>query len=179
MADRLSIGAAAPDFSLKGVDGKTHRLADYADFPVLVVMFTCNHCPYVQAYEDRLIALQADYEAKGARFVAINANETANHPEDSFDKMVERARRLGFNFPYLRDEDQSVATAYGAACTPEVFVFDRERRLRYTGRIDDNHRDASKVTKRELRDALDALLAGKAPPAAETHPIGCSIKWST
>ena len=175
--DLLKIGSSAPDFKLKGVDGKMHTLASFGDAKVLVVMFTCNHCPYVQAYEPRLIAIQCDYQAQGVRLIAINANETKNYPEDSFDKMVIRAQELHYNFPYLRDETQQVAVAYHAACTPEVYLFDSARRLQYHGRVDDNYKDPGAVKSHDLRKAIDAVLGGRDPSPAVTHAIGCSIKW--
>jgi thiol-disulfide isomerase/thioredoxin len=176
--DHLKLGSPAPDFKLKGIDGKIATLASFQDAKVLVVMFTCNHCPYVQAYEPRLIAIQRDYADQKVRLVAINANETKNYPEDSFDKMVVRAREMKYNFSYLRDETQGVATAYGAACTPEVFVFGPDRRLKYHGRIDDNYRDPKAVKSYDLRRSIDAVLAGHDPQPAVTQAIGCSIKWS-
>ena len=175
--DILKIGSPAPDFRLKGVDGQVTTLASFADAKILAVMFTCNHCPYVQAYEPRLIAVGRDYASQGVRLVAINANATKNYPEDSFDKMVVRARELKFNFPYLRDETQEVAAAYGAACTPEIFLFDDQRILRYHGGIDDNYKDPKQVTSPYLRKAINALLAGRDPDPSLTHAIGCSIKW--
>jgi len=175
---RLSIGEEAPDFSLPGVDGQTYSLASFKGKPVLVVMFTCNHCPYVQAYEDRLIAIQKEFAGRDVQLVAINANETRNYPEDDFPKMVQRARMKGYNFPYLRDENQSVAEAYGAHYTPEIFVLDRDRRLRYTGRIDDNWQNPKAAKSRELLNAVEALLDGRAIDQPETHAIGCTIKWA-
>lgn len=175
--DSLKIGSPAPDFKLKGVDGKIYTLASFAEAKALVVMFTCNHCPYVQAYEPRLIAIQRDYAAQGVRLVAINANEIKNYPEDSFEKMVVRAKELQYNFPYLRDDAQKVATAYGAACTPEIFLFDGARRLQYHGRVDDNYKDSRLVKSYDLRKAIDAVLADRKPDPALTPAIGCSIKW--
>ncbi|MBS3733570.1 MAG: thioredoxin family protein [Phycisphaerae bacterium] len=177
MAFTLQIGETAPDFQLPGVDGKTYSLADFADAKLLVVVFTCNHCPFVVGSEDRMIELHSDYADKGVAMVGINANETDNHPTDDFDHMVARAREKGFPWPYLRDESQDVARAYGALRTPHYFVFDAERTLRYTGRMDDNPREPGKETTRELRDALDALLTHEAPPVAATNPIGCNVKW--
>lgn len=173
----MRIGDPAPDFSLPAVDGKTYRLADFASKPILIVVFSCNHCPYVQAYEDRLIAVQRDYADRGVQIVAINANDARRYAEDSFDAMTARAAAKGFNFPYLRDELQTVAQAYDAAYTPELFVFDRERRLAYTGKIDDNWQQPTAVRRRYLRDALDALVAGRAPTEPTTQAIGCTIKW--
>lgn len=175
----MQLGDAAPDFELVGVDGARHALADYAGSPVLAVVFTCNHCPYAQAYEERLVAFQRDLGPRGVQLVAINANETTNYPTDDLPHMMERAKERGFNFPYLRDDDQSVAEAYGAVCTPHVLLFDDERRLRYQGRIDDEHRDPDAVKQRYLRDAAEALLDGKTPDPATTWAIGCSIKWDT
>ena len=174
----LAIGDPAPPFALPGTDGTTHALADYADKTALVVIFSCNHCPYVQAYEGRMKALQADYAAKGAQLICINSNETVHYPEDSFDHMVARAKAEGFNFPYLRDESQAVAHAYGAERTPHIFCFDRDRRLAYTGAIDDNYKDPAQVTRRYLREALDAILAGQPVAEPTTHAIGCSVKWN-
>jgi peroxiredoxin len=172
------MGAVAPDFSLPGVDGKNYSLQSFSGKSIVVIIFSCNHCPYVQAYEDRMIALQRQYQDKGVSFVAINANETVNYPGDTFDKMVVRAKEKGFNFPYLRDDSQKVADAFGAHYTPEIFLLDGERRLRYTGKIDDNWQDPSQVKTSHLRDALDATLAGKPIDTPETHAIGCTIKWA-
>jgi len=177
-SSRLAIGGIAPDFKLAGVDGRTYSLSDFHDKKVLVVLFTCNHCPYVQAYEQRLIAIQKDFSSQSVALVAINSNETTNHPEDNFPNMVARAKKEGFNFPYLRDETQAVADAYGAHYTPEVFLLNEERRLRFTGRIDDNWQDASKVRSHDLRDAIEALLSGNKVSQAEIHAIGCTIKWA-
>ena len=174
----LELGDAAPGFLLQGVDGRRHSFEELADKPVLVVIFSCNHCPYVQAYEDRMIALQRDYQQHGVQFVAINSNDDTHYPEDSFERMVERAGAKHYNFPYLRDASQQVAKAYGATHTPQLFVFDRERRLRYTGKIDDNWQNPGAVKRQYLREALDALLKGSAPAEAQTHAIGCTIKWA-
>jgi peroxiredoxin len=173
----LKIGDPASPFSLPGTDARTHSLDGLPDKPVLVVVFSCNHCPYVQAYEDRLVAIQRDYAARGVQVIAINSNDDANYPEDSFEQMVARARAKGFNFLYLRDASQTVARAYGATHTPQLFVFDRARSLRYTGKIDDNWQNPKAVTRQYLRDAIDALLADRAPAESQTHAIGCTIKW--
>ncbi len=177
MAFTLQIGEKAPDFSLPGVDGKTYSLEDFADADVLVVFFTCNHCPFVVGSEERIQALHDTYHPKGVDWVGINSNEKENHPTDDFDHMVERAREAGIRYPYLRDESQDIARAYGALRTPHFFVFDAERRLRYTGRLDDNPREADKATTHELDDAIAALLDGEDPPVAVTNPIGCNVKW--
>lgn len=173
----MNLGDKAVDFSLKGVDGKTYALADFRKAPALVIVFSCNHCPYVKAYEPRLIDIQADYAPKGVQVAAVNSNDDVNYPEDNFPEMIRRAKEQGFNFLYLRDDTQKTARAYGATHTPHLFVFDRDRRLAYTGKIDDNWERPESVTKRYLRDALDDLLAGKSPRIAETHAIGCTIKW--
>lgn len=173
----MTTATAASDFNLKGVDGKSYSLESFKDAKALVVVFSCNHCPYVVAYEDRMIAIQRDYAPKGVRFVAINSNDAKSYPDDSFEEMVKRAKAKGFNFPYLRDETQEVAKAYGATHTPHLFVFDANRKLAYTGKIDDNWQDAKAVKQQFLREALDAIVAGKTPPTPETHAIGCTIKW--
>ena len=172
----LALGSPAPAFDLPGVDGRNHSLDDYADAPALAVVWSCNHCPYVQAWEGRMIAVQRDYADRGVRLVAINSNNADAYPEDSFPEMKARAERQGFNFDYLFDEDQSAARAYGPERTPEVFLFDGDRRLVYHGAIDDS-RDDRAVGSHYLRDALDAVLAGTEPPVAETPPVGCTVKW--
>lgn len=173
----LEQGATAPDFGdLQGADGNRYSLHSFESKAVLVVMFTCNHCPYVVAYEDRMVALQRDYEEKGVQLVAINANDDKSYPEDGYPQMVKRAKQKGFNFPYLRDPHQKAAEAYGAVCTPHVFAFDTDRKLRYKGRIDDS-RDPSHVKSNDLRNALDDMLSGRGVREAETRPFGCSIKW--
>ena len=173
----LAIGANAAPFSLIGVDDQTHSLADYADKTAVVVIFSCNHCPYVRAWEDRMIALQADYAAHGVQFLVISANDPAKYPDDDFPSMKQRAAEKGFNFPYLFDETQEVARAYGATRTPEVFVFDSSRTLRYHGAIDDNHENPAAVTHHYLREALDAVLSDTQPATTQTPPVGCTIKW--
>jgi len=177
MAFTLPIGSRAPDFDLPGVDGRNYSLADFASARALLVVFSCNHCPYVVGSEQRMIDLYHDYAPRGLAMVAINSNETVNHPGDSFEHMVRRAKERGLPFPYLRDESQDVARAYGALRTPHFYLFDAQRKLRYTGRMDDNPRDASKASTRELRDAIDAVLEGRKPPVELTNPIGCNVKW--
>lgn len=177
MAFTLRIGETAPDFDLPGVDGKRYSLADFKDAPALLVVFSCNHCPYVIGSEDRMIRLHKDWSPRGLASVAINSNETENHPTDSFEHMIIRSREKNFPFPYLRDDSQEVARAYGALRTPHFYLFDRDRRLRYTGRMDNNPRDASLATTHELRDAIEAVLAGRRPRIEVTNPIGCNVKW--
>lgn len=174
---KLALGEHAPYFSLKGTDGKIYTISDFRDRKGLVIIFTCNHCPYAQAYEGRIVELAAEYQPQGVQFITICANDSVGYPEDDFEHMVEKSRKLGFPFPYLHDETQAVAKAYDAACTPEVYLFDGEHRLCYHGRIDDNYQDRSQVTHEDLRNAIRALLEGQAPEPALTPAIGCSIKW--
>ena len=176
---QLRIGQPLPRFTvLQGVDGKLHSASGFSS-PVLVIVFSCNHCPYVQAYEDRMMAFQREYSAKGVQLVAINSNEEQNYPEDSYDEMVKRSALRKFNFPYMRDADQSAANAFGATHTPQFFVFDKERKLRYSGKLDDNWKVPSDAKEHYLRDAVDAVLAGRPVNVPETHSIGCTIKWAT
>ena len=172
----LTLGDQAPSFRLPGTDGAEHALESYDGAGALVLVQSCNHCPYVQAWEGRMKAIQADYADRGVRLVAVNSNDPQRHPEDSFEEMERRAARQGFNFDYLWDEDQSIARALGSERTPEVFVFDPDRRLVYHGAIDDN-RDERSVGRHYLREALDAVLEGREPPVAETPPSGCTVKW--
>lgn len=173
----LRIGDKAIDFSLPGTDGRVYTLSNFVLAKAIAVIFTCNHCPYAQSYQDRIISLQKEYDQKGLRVVAINPNDSENYPEDSFDAMVGRAKEKKYNFPYLRDETQGVAEAYGAEVTPDVFLFDHMKILRYRGRIDDSWRDPQKARSQDLKNAIDAVLAGKEPPVKEARAVGCSIKW--
>jgi peroxiredoxin len=173
-AATLKVGDPVPDWTgIVGIDGKSHNLSEYKDAKLSVLVFTCNHCPVAQAYQDRLIALQKDYKNKGVQLIAVNVN---NIPEDRLDKMKERAKEKGFNFPYLYDSTQKIARDYNATVTPHVFVIDKNRKLAYTGAVDDNLK-ADKVTKHYLSDALDALLAGKQPSEPVTKQFGCTIKY--
>lgn len=173
----LQLGQIAQSFGpLKSVDGKSYGLSDFSE-KVLVIIFSCNHCPYVKAYEDRYVALQRDYVSKGVKVIAVNSNDSVKYPDDSFEKMQARAKEKGYNFPYLHDADQSVARAFGATNTPHVFVLDEKRTLRYVGRIDDCWDRPERAKQHDLRDALNALLNGQAPKPASTLPVGCSIKW--
>ena len=176
--DKLKIGSQFPGFrNLPATDGKKYSSEQFDDKKAIVVAFTCNHCPYVQAYEDRMMEFQRKYGSKGIQLISINSNETENYPEDNFDEMVKRTQQRGFNFPYLRDDDQAVARAFGATHTPEFFMFDGKRQLRYHGKMDDNHKDPSAVAAPYLNDAADAILAGKEIKVPETYSIGCTIKW--
>ncbi|MGQ9504185.1 MAG: thioredoxin family protein [Thermogutta sp.] len=171
---QLKVGDKAPDWkNLIGVDDKEHSLSDYQEAKLIVLVFTCNHCPVAKAYEDRLIALQKDYKEKGVQVIALNVN---NIPEDRLDRMKVRAQEKGFNFPYLYDPTQASGHAYGAKVTPHVFVLDSQRKVAYIGAIDDNQ-DVTKVKRNYLRDALDALLANKSPAITTTKAFGCSIKY--
>ncbi len=174
---KLKIGDKAPDFSLLGADGKTYTLNSFKGHKFLVVVFMCNHCPYVQGSLERIKEVQSEFGIKGVQVVGINANDEVNYPEDRFDRMVEMNTSRKLNFPYLRDEDQTAATAYGAQCTPECFVFDGERKLRYHGRVNDSPRDESKATVTDLRNAVDSLVHGRKVSVELTPAIGCSIKW--
>lgn len=176
-SNQLQTGVAAPPFHLPGVDGKIYSLESFSDAKALIVIFTCNHCPYAVALEDRIIAIQHDYADRGVRIVAINPNEDEHYPEDSFEMMIARAKEKNFPFPYLRDESQEVAKAYQAACTPDPFVFDEERKLVYNGRIDDNWKEPNNVTQRDMRTVLDCILAKKPIPFEPKPAMGCSIKW--
>lgn len=174
-ADKPKIGDQAPQWSgIPGVDGKQHSLSDYQDAKLIVIVFTCNHCPVAVAYEDRLIELQKDYQDKGVQLIAINVNTM---PNEQLDKMKERAQEKDFNFPYLHDASQKTARDYGATNTPHVFVLDPNRKLAYRGGIDDNFQKADAVKKQYLRSALDSLLAGKELAQADTPHPGCGIKW--
>jgi peroxiredoxin len=173
----LSIGADLIPFALPATDGNTHSTADYADNAALAVVFTCNHCPYVLAWEDRLIAAQKDYADKGVQFLMICSNDAEKYPTDSFDAMRTHADEKGFPFPYLHDESQAIAQAYGAERTPEIFLFDTAGKLQYHGAPDDNYEQPEAVQQTFLRDALDAVLAGETPATASTPPKGCTIKW--
>jgi peroxiredoxin len=176
--DKLKINDKMPVFkNLPGVDGKKYSSEDYADKKILVVIFSCNHCPYVKAYEERMISFQKSYGDRGVQLVAINSNETKNYPEDNFDEMVKNAKKKNFNFIYLRDEDQTVADAFGATHTPEFFVFDDKRSLCYHGKMDDNWQNPTAVKDKYLHEAVDAILNSKEVKTPETFSIGCTIKW--
>ena len=177
MSFTLQIGQHAPDFRLPATDGKTYALSDFADDEVLVVFFTCNHCPYVTGSDEWTRRTVEKFSSRGVRFVAINSNSRKTYAEDDFPHMVERMRENKFPWLYLHDETQDVARAYGALRTPHFYVFDRERRLVYTGRAVDQPRKAEKATKDELDQALEQHLAGKRIGIPVTNPIGCNVKW--
>ncbi len=174
---RLHAGDPAPSFALPGVDGRTYRLSDFADRPWMLVVFWCNHCPYVQAWEGRMIDIGRRYGPKGVGIVLINANDARAYPEDRLDSMVQRAAEKHYPFPYLQDESQDVARSYGALVTPHPMLFDAQRRLVFQGRIDDDHQHPERATHHFLADALDAALAGRPVTPAELPVSGCTVKW--
>ncbi len=176
LAAGYQIGEKVDDFSLKNVDGKMVSLADYKKAKGFVIIFTCNHCPYAIAYEDRVVALAEWAAAKDFQLIAINPNDPAVVPDDSPEEMKTRAVEKKFGFPYLFDDGQKVYPKFGATRTPHVFVLDKKRRVQYIGAIDDNSEDASAVTKKYVENAIDALLAGKKPEPNSTKAVGCSIK---
>ncbi len=175
----LPLGTQAPDFSLPDIDGKIVSLSDFADAPALVVIFMCNHCPYVKHVADQLAQFAREYQQKRqVAFVGINSNDAEHYPDDSPTKMAQEARHRGYTFPYLYDESQEVAKIYRAACTPDFFVFDADRTLFYRGQMDDSRPGNSvPVTGKDLRAALDTLLAGQKFSGPQRPSLGCNIKW--
>jgi peroxiredoxin len=172
------LGQHAPDFSLPNVDGKTVSLADFAGKRGLLVIFMCNHCPFVIHLRSALAAFGKEYQAKGLAIVGINSNDISTHPDDSPERMKQEAKSAGYTFPYLFDESQEVAQAYGAACTPDFFLFDSNRGLVYRGQFDDSRPGNNKpITGADLRAACDAVLAGKPVASTQKASIGCNIKW--
>ena len=177
MAFTLSLGSDAPDFMLCATDGKSYSLSDFDDSEVLVISFTCNHCPYVTGSDEVTRKTVEKYSPKGVKFVAINSNSPHTHKEDSFENMLTRMEENDFPWVYLYDAKQKIAMAYGALKTPHFFVFNGNRKLVYTGRAVDNPRDTSKMTANDLENALDEYLADKAITTPVTNPIGCNVKW--
>jgi len=177
MAFTLQLGEKAPGFSLPATDGKTYQLSDFDDAKVLVVFFTCNHCPFVTGSDEVTRKTAEKFASQGVRFVGINSNSKHTHPEDDFEHMVARMEEHQFPWIYLRDKSQDVARAYGGLRTPHFFVFDTERKLVYTGRGVDNPRETSKMTVNDLENALAEHLAGKPVTTPLTNPIGCNVKW--
>jgi len=177
MAFTLQIGEQAPAFSLPATDGKTYALEDFSDAKVLVVFFTCNHCPYVIGSDENTRAVAVRFADQGVRFVAINSNSRHTYAEDDFEHMVARMEEYRFPWIYLHDESQDVAEAYGALRTPHFYVFDESRKLAYTGRAIDSPRDWTQLTTHELVDALEELLTGTPVSVPATNPVGCNVKW--
>ena len=174
-SENIKLGSPAPDFNLKGIDGNNYLLESFSSSKVFVVMFICVHCPYVRAVEDRILALSRAYVGKGVQFVGICSNDPTDYPEDRLEYIKKHAWEKDYNFPYLYDETQCVARNYGAVCTPDIFVYDSERKLAYHGRIDDNWKESEKVTRHDLKEAINALLAGKKPSENQFPSMGCSI----
>jgi peroxiredoxin len=176
----MEINAYVPDFELPDINGKVVHLARYLEnHEAIAVIFMCNHCPYVKAYIDRLIALQSYFQGQKVTLVGINANDEGKYPEDSLAKMKEYAANWGLNFPYLRDRSQDVAQAFGAICTPEPFLVDQQGMLRYRGQIDDNYRDPAAVIKQDLKEAIAQVLKGESISSTMEPAIGCSVKWKS
>lgn len=178
MAFTLELGEKAPDFTLPATDGKEYSLGTFSETPILVVFFTCNHCPYVLGSDEMTRASAEKFGAKGVQFVAINSNDTVVHPDDDFDHMVERMEEKKFPWVYLRDESQDVAREYGALRTPHFYVFDADRRLVYTGRGVDSPKDPEKITVNNLDLTLEEAVAGNKVTVPLTNPIGCNVKWT-
>ena len=180
IAGGYKIGDTARDFSLKNIDGKMVSMKDVKNAKGFIVVFTCNHCPFAKAYESRIMELDKKYSAKNYPVIAINPNDVSVVPDDSFENMVVLSKEKGYSFPYLYDESQEIATAYGATRTPHLYVLqkvDDKYIVKYIGAIDNNTEDADKADKKYIEEAVDALLAGKSVPTPETKAIGCSIKW--
>ncbi|MEA3364697.1 MAG: thioredoxin family protein [Candidatus Hydrogenedentes bacterium] len=176
----LALGTQAPDFSLPDTEGNIVSLKDFDDKSVLLVMFICNHCPYVKHVREELARVGRDYQAKGVGIVAINANDVVSYPDDSPGNMKKEKEAVGYPFPYLYDETQKTAKAYTAACTPDLFVFDGERRLFYRGQLDDARPgNGEPVDGHDLRAALEAALAGRSAPETQKPSMGCNIKWKS
>jgi peroxiredoxin len=174
----LALGTKAPQFRLPDPHGKWVSLDDFKDAPALLVVFMCNHCPYVKHIRSKLAEVAKEYQAKGVGVVGINSNDVANYPDDRPEKMAEEIKQVGYTFPYLYDESQEVAKAYRAACTPDFYLFDRDRRLVYRGQFDDSRPGSGRpVTGADLRAALEAVLAGRPGPANQRPSLGCNIKW--
>jgi peroxiredoxin len=173
----LNMGETIPGFSVPATDGRSYSEKDIAGSQATVVMFWCNHCPFVIPNQQRIIDMQREFGPQGVKFAAVCSNNADSHPADSFENMVKRAQEMGYNFPYLHDEMQEAARAFGAQRTPEVFLFDGAGKLCYRGRIDDCPEDVMRAKSHDLRNAIGAVLAGKQPDPAETGAVGCTIKW--
>lgn len=175
--DKIEFGLACPDFKLKSVDGKIYSIKNFLNHRPLVIVFMCNHCPYVKAIEDRLITLAQDLKELDVHMVAICSNDAETYPDDSYENLKKRAEEKEYPFPYLYDEDQSVAQSFGAICTPDYFVYDQNTKLAYRGRLDDSWKEPLLVKKRELYEAVIELAQGQKISITQTPSMGCSIKW--
>ncbi|MFC1616274.1 thioredoxin family protein [Patescibacteria group bacterium] len=173
----IPLGSDINSFTLKGADGNMYSLDNFDTASGIVIIFMCNHCPYVQAIWERLVILQDKYQEKGIQFIGVNPNLHPDYPEESLEKMKEYYDNYNMNFPYLQDDTQDLAREYQAQCTPDIFVYNQERKLFYHGRVDDNWQDEGQVTKNELDEALDMMLEGRGAPSQQYPCIGCSIKW--
>ena len=176
-SNMVPLGAPAPDFSLPGTDDNTYSLESFKDKQVLVVIFMCNHCPYVQAVLRRLINLQLEFKDRSVQLVGINVNDAEKYPDDSMENMKVLAEKKNLPFPYLFDETQESAKAYDAVCTPDIYVYGEERKLLYRGRIDDNWQHPEQITRHDLKDAIEAILDGRPVSDDQVSAMGCSIKW--
>jgi peroxiredoxin len=173
------LGTPAHDFSLEGTDSKTHSLKNYSEKEIIVIVFMCNHCPYVKAVLKRIIELQNEFIDRGVQFIGINPNDATRYPDDSLENMKIIAKENDFSFPYLIDPSQEVAKSYDAVCTPDLYVYGKNRKLVYRGRIDDNWKDSEKVTQQDLKLALENILSEEVITSKQIPSMGCSIKWKT
>lgn len=171
------IGAPCPDFELPAVEGKNYSLSSFSESKALVIAFICNHCPYVQAIEERFLNLAHSYDAKDAQFVAICSNDAERYPDDSFEALKTNWQEKEFRFPYLHDDSQAIAKKFGAICTPDFFIYDENRKLAYRGRLDDSWKEPDKVTQEEMREAIDRIIQNQPPLEKQNPAMGCSIKW--
>ena len=173
------LGTSAHDFSLEGIDSKIYSLKSYSEKEIIVIIFMCNHCPYVKAVLKRIIELQNEFIYHGVQFIGINPNDATRYPDDSLENMKIIAKENDFSFPYLIDPSQEVAKSYNAVCTPDLYVYGKNRKLVYRGRIDDNWEDSEKVTQQDLKLALENILSGETITSKQIPSMGCSIKWKT
>jgi len=177
LSSQNNLGTDIIDFSLKGTDGNLYSPENFKDKDALVIIFQCNHCPYVKAVMERFVSFQKKYSGRKVQLIGINPNDTISYPEDSFENMKLFAEKYKLNFPYLIDETQDTARKYDAVCTPDIYVYDKERKLRYRGRLDDSWKDESKITSKDLEKAVELILAGKEIVFPQIPSMGCSIKW--
>lgn len=174
---QAEFGSACPDFTLPSVDGRQFSKKDFVGTRAFLVMFICNHCPYVKAIEDRLLTLGRTYNPKDVGIVAICSNDSVRYPDDSAENLLKRWKEKSYPFPYLHDVDQKVAQTFGAVCTPDFFLYDKDMKLAYRGRLDDSWKDPQNVKRQEMKEAIDALVAGQRPSTEQQASMGCSIKW--